>query len=161
MMPGVTTSPVASISSAAVTDDRSPIFLMTPPEIPMSAVTGGAPVPSTIVPDRTMRSRPPLANDLPLSLGCPIFSSPSGSSRPWWMRSSVDARDLVRLQATLDRRQPVTRANVDLARAVGQVGKSQNGPSIDEACETRNRQLVRNLQIDQVAVRPLAERDED
>ena len=30
----------------------------------------------------------------------------------------------------------------DLARAVGQVGKSQDGPSIDEACETSNRQLV-------------------
>ena len=38
------------------------------------------------------------------------------------MRSSVEARDLVRLQATLDRRQPVTRANVDAMDALVALG---------------------------------------
>src|SRR4029453_10162721 len=56
MNPGVTTSPDASISVAAVSRDSSPSRVMRPAATPTSARYAGRPGPSSTEPPRTMRS---------------------------------------------------------------------------------------------------------
>src|SRR5262245_50915292 len=57
MRPGVTSAPVASISSSPSGERRSPISAMTPSRTRTSARRDGPPVPSTKAPPRTSTSR--------------------------------------------------------------------------------------------------------